>query len=591
MRRMLGITAVSLRLTWRAYPLGTVLGVGLTVALAGVAAGTAVSQRWLIDSAGMGMLPSLISAVALGVAVHIVTLTLGRIAGNLRVDLADRVAATLVEDILTATAKVPDIEHLERPEHLNRLSLLRRGAWALAWSCWSLAETACAVASLALSAWLLVDIHPVLIVLVIGTAPVLLAGRRAQRLLGQARDEVAGPLRQEAQLHDLCIKPDPAKEVWIAGAGPELDRMARAAWQTATRREVAARLRGLVWSYAGWATYAAGLAVAVIVVADAAMHHRASVGDVVLVLSLSRELRSQAAGTIGGLGAVAEAGRIAGHYNWLRQYAASRQRSGATAPDRLTSGIRLRGVTFCYPGTDIPVLQDVDMDLPAGATIALVGINGAGKSTLIKLLCGLYQPDHGVITVDGTPLADLDPASWAARCSGVFQDFGKLQLPVRTAVGVGDLRRIDVPQAVPNAVERAGAAGLVAALPQGLDTQLGHVFGGVELSHGQWQKLALARAFMREQPLLLVLDEPTAAMDPQAEHDLFETFAQQSRAASTRSGAVTLLVSHRFSTVHMADRIFVLSDGRIVQSGTHSELLAATGPYATLYTAQARAYG
>jgi ATP-binding cassette subfamily B protein len=258
------------------------------------------------------------------------------------------------------------------------------------------------------------------------------------------------------------------------------------------------------------------------------------------------------------------------------------------APSRLDAGISLNGVSFRYPGSDTPVLRDLDLHLRPGSTVGLVGVNGAGKTTLVKLLCGLYQPDQGAITVDGRPLADLDPASWSARCSGAFQDFVKFHLPVREAVGIGDLPRAREEAPVTEALGRAGATAMIAALPDGIDTRLGPLFGGVDLSHGQWQKLALARGAMRDAPLLLVLDEPTAALDPQAEHDLFERFAALARNAS---GTITLLVSHRFSTVHMADHIVVLGDGELLEQGTHADLMAAGGPYATLYTRQADAYG
>ncbi|MFI6743111.1 ATP-binding cassette domain-containing protein [Nonomuraea sp. NPDC050451] len=191
--------------------------------------------------------------------------------------------------------------------------------------------------------------------------------------------------------------------------------------------------------------------------------------------------------------------------------------------------------------------------------------------------------------MDGVDLRELGPSDWAAVCTGTLQDFLKLQTPVAESVGAGDLSRIEDTVRIRLALGRAGGAGIVDALPDGLRTQLGRTFGGVELSHGQWQRIALARGLMREAPLLLVLDEPTAALDPQAEHDLFELFAEQTR-DSTERGAVTVLVSHRFSTVHMTDHIVVLSRGRVVEQGSHAELLAAGGDYADLYLTQALAY-
>jgi ATP-binding cassette, subfamily B, bacterial len=273
---------------------------------------------------------------------------------------------------------------------------------------------------------------------------------------------------------------------------------------------------------------------------------------------------------------------------WLEDYAASLVATAdQPAPTRLRDGIRLEGVSFAYPGTDRLVLESVDLELPAGNVIALVGENGAGKTTLVKLLCKLYEPTAGRILVDGAPLAVIRADAWRSRLAGAFQDFFRFELPARHSVGVGDVPRRDDVEAVGRAVVRAGAEDVVARLPAGLDTQLGPTWpGGVEVSFGQWQKIALARGFMREQPLLLVLDEPTAALDAETEHALFERYAA---AARGREG-ITILVSHRFSTVRMADLIVVLDGSRVAQVGTHDALMAGGGPYAELYGIQAAAY-
>jgi ATP-binding cassette subfamily B protein len=219
--------------------------------------------------------------------------------------------------------------------------------------------------------------------------------------------------------------------------------------------------------------------------------------------------------------------------------------------------------------------------------VAIVGENGAGKTTLVKLLSGMYRPTSGRILVDGVNLADMPSDAWRARLSGAFQDFFRFELTAGRSVGLGDLPRLDERPAVLAAVERAGAADVVERLAAGLDTQLGPTWdGGVELSFGQWQKLALARGFMRDAPHLLVLDEPTAALDAETEHALFERYA-----AAARGDGITILVSHRFSTVRMADSIVVLDGARVVESGSHESLMARGGHYAELYGIQAAAYG
>jgi ATP-binding cassette subfamily B protein len=219
--------------------------------------------------------------------------------------------------------------------------------------------------------------------------------------------------------------------------------------------------------------------------------------------------------------------------------------------------------------------------------VAVVGENGAGKSTLVKLLCKLYEPTSGAITVDGAPLARMDPALWRARTSGAFQDFARFELRAQQSVGLGDVPQLDSAEAVSAAVSRAGATDVVDRLPSGLQTQLGATWPeGVDLSVGQWQKLALARGFLREDPLLLVLDEPTSALDAETEHALFERYA----AAARTTAGITLLVSHRFSTVRMADLIVVLDGSRVAEVGSHEELMARGGTYAELYEIQAAAY-
>jgi ATP-binding cassette, subfamily B, bacterial len=222
--------------------------------------------------------------------------------------------------------------------------------------------------------------------------------------------------------------------------------------------------------------------------------------------------------------------------------------------------------------------------------VAIVGENGAGKSTLVKLLCQLYQPTSGRILVDGVDLSRMPPELWRSRASGAFQDFFRFEFKAHETVGLGDLPKIDDRPAVTAAVDRAGAIDVVENLVAGLETQLGPTWPeGVELSFGQWQKLALARGFMRERPLLLVLDEPTAALDAESEHALFERYAA-ARHNAGRDGRITLLVSHRFSTVRMADFIVVLDGSRVVESGTHDALVAQGGQYAELYAIQAKAY-
>ena len=237
------------------------------------------------------------------------------------------------------------------------------------------------------------------------------------------------------------------------------------------------------------------------------------------------------------------------------------------------------------------------MDLTPGSVVAIVGENGAGKTTLVKLLCRLYQPTSGRILVDGLDLARMPVDAWRSRLAGAFQDFFRFEFRARHTVGIGDLCRLDDESSVRTAVDRAGADDVITRLVSGLETQLGPTWpGGVEVSFGQWQKLALARGFMRDRPLLLVLDEPTAALDAETEHALFERFAAAARGGKSNGdidgadGRITILVSHRFSTVRMADLIVVLDGARVAEVGSHEELVEKGGKYAELYGIQASAY-
>ena len=267
----------------------------------------------------------------------------------------------------------------------------------------------------------------------------------------------------------------------------------------------------------------------------------------------------------------------------------SQPRGTAPAEGLPARCIRFEDVTFTYPGAERPALHGLTLELPAGRAVAIVGANGAGKTTLVKLLARLYEPDSGRILVDGTDLADLDPAGWRRRLAVIFQDFERYELPARDNIGFGALELRDDDEALAAAVGRAGAADVVARLPDGLDTILSRRYpGGVDLSGGEWQKVALARALLAvgAGARVLVLDEPTANLDVRAEAELFDDFLEMTAACTT------VLVSHRFSTVRRAELIYVLDPGgRVVESGSHDELVDRQGRYAQLFALQAARFG
>jgi ATP-binding cassette subfamily B protein len=324
-----------------------------------------------------------------------------------------------------------------------------------------------------------------------------------------------------------------------------------------------------------------------------AYHGQATAGKVLLVAVVGTQVQERVFTPIYAMADLGPALRAAARIRWLRDYAATAQtRTGGVKalPETLVDGLVLENVTFSYPGKSEPALYDLSARLPAGSVIAVVGENGMGKSSLIKLLCRFYEPTAGRVTLDGTDLSGFDLGEWRSRISAGFQDFARPEFLVREVVGLGDLEAMEAESGVAKAIRLAGAEEVVQQLPHRLDTQLGSTWeGGVNLSVGQWQKLALARALMREYPLLVVLDEPTASLDAQTESAIFERFAETARSGRTR-GAITVLVSHRFSTVRTADLILVLDSGRLVEQGSHAELMARDGRYAALYRLQATSY-
>ena len=364
------------------------------------------------------------------------------------------------------------------------------------------------------------------------------------------------------------------------------------AWGAASRRLARAQSIAGLWQIGGQLVFALGYAAGLLLAIRTVIDGAGSTGDVMLAIVLAAQVNQQVASGVTLFQQIQRSGRALARLHRVRAaIEGGSPRGRGPAPEVLRTGIELQNIAFRYHGADRHALRDVNLRLPAGATVAIVGENGAGKSTLVKLLCRLYEPEAGRILVDGRDLAEVDVSSWRNRVAAGFQDFVRFEFDTRETVGVGDLPQVADDGAVLAALERAGTRDVVRALPDGLATRLGKSRpGGVELSGGQWQHLALGRAMMREDPLLLVLDEPTAALDTAAEHRLFTEYAAGASRVARRTGAITVLVSHRFTTVRMADLIVVVADGGVQDAGTHEELIARGGLYADLYDIQASAY-
>jgi ATP-binding cassette, subfamily B, bacterial len=515
---------------------------------------------------------------------------------NVRMRLRENTQVYVDARLMALTAGIPGIEHHERPEYLDKVELIRSERQALANPFNPISWTVASVVAGASAVGLLIGVHPLLALLPLFGLPSIVATVLAERAAENLREKQAEPWRRMRHLLELTTEAEAAKEIRIFGLADELVRRRRTLFDELERARIRLVARSTLMTSAGWTIFCAGYLAAVALAIDLAMTGRATVGAVVLVVAVGGQLNQQLADLTANVSWLVHTYRAIQRMCWLMDHAAAAAArlaptSPVAPPQHLVRGIALDGVSFGYPGSDKLVLANVDLFLPAGSTVAIVGDNGAGKTTLVKLLCRFYEPTTGTISVDGVSLARMPIDAWRSRISAGFQDFARLRLFARESIGVGDLERLDADSHILTALERAAAAELPALLPRGLDTQLGRDFqGGVELSQGQWQKVALGRAMMRGAPLLVILDEPTASLDAPTEHALFERFAGAARRGAAGSGAITLLISHRFSTVRMADLILVVAGGRIAEAGDHEALVRAGGLYAELYELQRRAY-
>ena len=534
------------------------------------------------------------SAVALGLSAT-ATWFLGTVSTRVQRRFRDKVTIALEAHVARLQASVATIAHQEDPEVLDRLSVLRNQVFVLDHMYMSLFSTCGWLLRLGVAVALLATVHPALVLLALFALPAVWTSAWRPGVERAVEERHASAARLAAHLFTTATTAPPGKEVRVTGIGPRLVEERRRTWERWYAPVSATRWTSAAWHALGWAIFGGAWVGAIVLVSSVL---RAPAGDVLLVLAAGGRLSAYVGAAVGEIGFLRGiwldgSRRLA----WLEDYAASVVASAdQPAPTRLREGVRLEGVSFAYPGTSRLVLDSVSLDLPAGSVVALVGENGAGKTTLVKLLCRLYEPTAGRILVDGSELGRVRPEEWRKQLAGAFQDFFRFELTARHAVGLGDVARLDDRAAVAVAVSRAGADDVVGRLPDGIETQLGPAWpGGVDVSFGQWQKLALARGFMRDEPLVQVLDEPTAALDAETEHALFERYAAAAREGfrpdgNGRTGRITILVSHRFSTVRMADLIVVLDGARVAEVGRHEELLARGGPYAELYRIQAAAY-
>jgi ATP-binding cassette subfamily B protein len=500
----------------------------------------------------------------------------------LRVLLSQRVHLLILDKALTLT-----LGQFEDSEFYDKLNRARQEAsvrpLSLVNRTFALAQNGVSLISYA---GLLLQFSPwAVAILVVAGLPAFVAetkfsGERFRAFQWRSPDR-----RMLAYLEIVLAREDHAKEVQLFHLGSRLLSRYREIFRRIYADEKRLTIRRDGWGFAlglvsSLAFYGAYAWIALATIAQAI-----SLGEMTMYLLLFKQGQSAVAAMLSAIGGMYEDNLyLSNLYDYLEQPQLSVPGTAARGIDA-GAGIEFDHVWFTYPGAETPAIRDLTLKIRPGESVALVGLNGSGKTTLVKLLAGLYEPDLGTIRYEGRDLRDWDPTALRTRIGVIFQDFNRYQLTVGENIGAGDVTAFDDHSRWAAAAAKGQAAEFIAALPASYDTQLGRWFNnGQELSGGQWQRIALARAFMRRGAEILVLDEPTAAMDAETEAQIFDHFR------SLTESRIAILISHRFSTVRHADTIVVLDQGQVIEQGTHEELMRVGGQYARLFELQARAY-
>ena len=500
----------------------------------------------------------------------------------LRALMGQRINMLILEKALTLK-----LAHFEDSEFYDKLTRARREAstrpLSLVTRTFGLVQNGISLVSYGV---LLVQFSPwTVLILIAGGVPEFLAEAKFSgdkfRLFRWRSPET----RMQMYLETVLAREDYAKEVKLFRLGPKLLQRYRDIFEKLFAEDRKLTLRRDSWGFGLGLLGTAAFYGAYGWIALSAVRGVISLGQMTMYLLLFKQGQSAVSASLSAISGMYEDNLyLSNLYEYLEQPVPQQPGALQQGP-RPGDGVRFEQVTFSYPDSEEPALRNIDLHLKPGESLALVGENGSGKTTLIKLLTRLYQPDAGRVLLDGLDLQQWDAEALRRRTGVIFQDFGRYQFLVGENIGAGDVSHFEDRQRWRQAAEMGMAADFIAKLPRQYDTQLGKWFkGGRELSGGQWQKIALARAFMRSRADLLVLDEPTATMDAAAEATIFDHFRELSR------GKMTILISHRFSTVRMADQIIVIDKGRIVEQGSHEELMQLGGQYAYLFSLQAEGY-
>jgi ATP-binding cassette subfamily B protein len=586
-------SARAMALVWRSAPAGVIALAVFTLAAAALPPFVAYVGKLIIDAVvARAALDHAVRLVALELAAVVALAGCERVLGLVRQLVGLRLGIDLNVRILDKAAEL-DLRHFEDAEFYDKLTRARREAstrpLSLVQSNFQVLRQGLTLAGyvallLRFSGWMALAV-------LLATIPAFFAEVRFSGAAFRLRNWRSPDSRRLTYLEYVLANDEHAKEVKLFGLGPLLLGRYKQLAETFFADDRKLAFRRAIWGYALSLVSTVVFYGCYALIVAATFRGRLSLGDMTLYLVAFRQGQQSFQAVLGALGGMYEDTLYMSNlFDYLAIPTEPKRPPGPVGVVRAEQGLRFEGVGFRYAGSggvDMGrwALRGIDVFIPKGQSLALVGENGAGKTTFIKLLAGLYQPTEGRILLDGRDLRSWEEAALRARIGVIFQDFNEYQLALRENVAFGSVAHRDDELRVGRAVDQGGAKELVAGLAGGLETQLGRWFaGGVDLSGGQWQKVALARAFMREEADILILDEPTAALDAEAEHAVFQRFR------ALAAGRTTILISHRFPTVRMADRILVLEAGRVVEDGSHAQLLAAGARYAHLFGLQAAGY-
>jgi ATP-binding cassette subfamily B protein len=503
--------------------------------------------------------------------------------------LENDAVASIDRRLMQAGTQLSDLVAIEQPSFQDELRMIEGEAWRLSRLIAVFQNLCSALLTIVGLLALLAGLHPLLPVVLLATGvPSLLVERRINQLKYQAMVRHSRPAREMGYCVRITSDPITAKEIRVFGLGDFFLKRFRERATIAFAEVTRLRYRQLGWSGLFGGLHALMLGAGFWYVADRASVGSLSLGDVALYLGVIVQAESRTASLL------TSASLWHGIWMYLRTLFGFFDRAGpllaqppagqaAPVPAPFRSGLEFQRVEFHYPADTTPVLRGLDATLPAGRITALVGANGAGKSTIVKLLTRMYDPTAGALLLDGVALPAYDLDALRRQIGADYQDFARFALPLRENITIGAFGK-DQKITLEEAAEWSGADRVAAKLAQGYDTMLARTYeDGVDLSGGEWQAVALARCFIRDAELI-IFDEPTAALDPEAEERLFQRFR------TLAQGKTALMISHRFSTVRMADHILVIEDGRILEAGTHAQLVVQGGRYAELFEMQAGRY-